>query len=912
MYIHGSFISQRGDTVTVHIVTRNDRADEVEVGAEGSGVFFTDDPAEISSEVNDTFDHLLRQSATIRLLCAEYMADFFCPSCRDAVVNIYKNDRCVFAGFIEPQTYSQPYNEVYDEVELNCVDALSALQYSKYRNVGSLGVLYSTVKNEATQRTFKDIMTEIMDGVTEGIDIVGGRVVRYLYDGSRAVSENAEGDIFAGLAISELLFLGDEEDDVWRQDEVLEEIMRYLNLHIAQDGLTFYVFAWESVRGRGPITWRGIADGGESVMQRGTVDITTGITVDCDTQISIGEVYNQLLLTCDIESVENVVESPLDEDLLSSPYSGKQKYCTEYSADGEGETAYKAFYAMTHGQTTTYGGGSITDWYLQVMRNSQWRFPMRGSIDTDLIEYFCKDGTNQQALPNWLALSPSAAILSLGSVKTNTSNNDNSPVSKVQMGNYLVVSVNGNKEDSEDRAYPSEEDIKKGIPCAIYEGNAAGGSFSPSDEETTNYIVVSGKVVLNPVMDMTDNYKILHDTPTWVQLPPGLVKPTEEKNSWWHKTVPSRNNGDGRYYTRQYWKVEKPKDDATWDEGTANGFVPFTGEGPEQYKFKYSYVGDGTDKVSKVAVLACMLVIGDKCVAEKTPDDDKGTGVPYTDDPELAYTNFVWKPYKTLEQCKDEDEYYQQSFTIGFDPKIGDKLIGVEYDMQNTFSYKLGIDAEGIAIPIRKGDKVNGKVKFMILGPVNTKWNDITRRHPTFFRHTKWYSNDVPLLAHVSSIMVKQFEVKVYSDSGMFDNGDTDNDVVYMSDTKETFTNRKDDLEFKISSALTSAECQKLGVKNTVKLSTPIVTATGEGARDIYDNIRGQQAKPEQFYVDSYYDEYHAPRVIMEQNLADIDGMISLFNHYRHPAINKTFYVQGIGRNLIEGSAHMTIKEIWQ
>ena len=41
-------------------------------------------------------------------------------------------------------------------------------------------------------------------------------------------------------------------------------------------------------------------------------------------------------------------------------------------------------------------------------------------------------------------------------------------------------------------------------------------------------------------------------------------------------------------------------------------------------------------------------------------------------------------------------------------------------------------------LSLKKGDRVSGQVKFMILGPVNTVWDEITRRHPTFFRHTRW------------------------------------------------------------------------------------------------------------------------------------------------------------------------------
>ena len=897
MYIHGSFLSQQSDTITVHIVTGNDRAQTIEIGTEKADVYFSDDPAEIENEVNDTFEVLLRNSAKIRLLCGNLITNLFSTSCRDAVVNIYKNDTCIFAGFIEPQTLSQPYNDRWDELELNCIDALSALQYSKYKNVGALGVIYAFVKAEAAQRSFYDIATEILKGVTEGLDILGNQNIKFWYDGSKAVGGRTANryQVFSQLSISDLLFLGDDESDVWQQDEVLEELLKYLNLHIVQDGFNFYIFSWESVKAApDKIIWHDIVANSTKTTAQQAVTIALANVADCDTTISIGDVYNQLLLTAKVEDIESVIESPLDDDLLVSPYINKQKYLTEYSSDGEGKTAYNAFYAMSHNQKTTYGAGAITDWYVQVMRNKQWTFPMKGNTDIDIVDYFGSEGTNQHALPDWLGQAPGAAIVALGSVKMNTANDDNSPTSKVNMTNYLAVSVNGNGIDNdENKTYPSVADIQKNIPYAVYTGNKAGGVFSPSDDKTTNYIVLSGKVILNPIMRQTNTYTKLHNKEWHGGLPIGLK---ENEIYVWHQTVPSRNNGDGRYYTRQYWQAETPDKEVSWHEGADSGFYPYTGEGPEEYEFKYSAVGDRTDTISKVAVLACMLVIGDKCVVE--------TGT------EGQTTDFVWQKYKERSECQSDDEYYQQCFTIGFDPKMGDKLVGTEFNIQNNIDYKMGIDAEGIAIPITKGDKISGQVRFMILGPVNATWDVITRRHPTFFRHTKWSSSSVPLLAHVSSILIKSFEVKVYSDNGLISNGNDDNDIIYMSDTKETFVNKKDDLEFKINSALTATECAQLGVSNTVKLSTPLNISTGDGVLEVYDRNGNVKAKPEQIYVDSYYTEYHKPRIVMEQKLRDIDNVVSLFNHYRHEALGKEFFVQGIGRNLIEGRADLTLKEI--
>lgn len=289
----------------------------------------------------------------------------------------------------------------------------------------------------------------------------------------------------------------------------MEEILKYLNLHIVQDGFTFYLFSWESVKGDERIYWRDLLTGASVTTARQTTDIVTGLVTDTDTTISVGEVYNKIMLTAKVESMESVIESPLDNDLLKSPYSNKQKYMTEYSSDGEGSRALNAFDAMTHGQETSYSGGCVTDWYVQMMNNSQWLFPKSGGAN--LMEEYCSEGRNQHILPNWLAKNQGAAIIALGKVEKKTDGKDNSPTSKVEMTNYLVVSVNGNCDDKEATTYPNTNSLKAGIPRAVYNGSMTGGVFSPTDEGTTNYIVLSGKLVLNPVMALTDTYKAIYN-----------------------------------------------------------------------------------------------------------------------------------------------------------------------------------------------------------------------------------------------------------------------------------------------------------------------------------------------------------------------------------------------------------------
>ena len=898
MLFDGNFYNNRGDEIKVVICTKGDNAKRVEIGNEKDGIFFTDDPVEITSQANDTFDHLLCYQASVRLLCRNFVPEFFCSSCRDAVVNILRNGECIFVGYVEPQAFSQGYNEDYDEVELICIDCLSALSYSNYRNVGAAGVLYDALKGKATQRTFYDIIAEILNDVGEAANYMGGGTFKIMYDGSKALS-NGTGDeiynIFQNISINELLFFGDEEDDMWTQEDVLNEILKYLNLHIVQEGTTFYIFSWESIRKNSYLNLYRIDKGFEKRIEIPTYRVGKDIEVaDCDTKISIGETYNELLLTDNVTEVNDVIESPLDDDSLIAA-GNFQKYMTEYIAEGEGETAYNSMYAMTTGRKTTdWQDASQVDWFCWPKAVTNWKFyGIENGSRIDMYEKYPADGTKQQDILNkGLTAGIGACVCAFGKIERKNGGNTSSLVTSVSMDNYLIISTMGRS------GYPSEKDILASCPVAEYTGNKSGGTFSPVDSDTINYIVISGKMVLNPVMNVTDIYDNMRIF-----------------GSWWnsYKTVPSRNNKDGRYYTRKYWDSEQWNQEPGYSEAnkieSSHSFYPYTGTGPQEHEYAYSAVGVATDTIKRVGLISCMLIIGDKCVVECNKGDKNAVGG--TSRGEGDTDDFVWKKYKERSECASDDEYYAQSFTIGIDPELRDKIIGTEFEIRKNAPYTKGITAEGTAIPIRMSDHVSGSVQFKILGPVNAEWNEVTRRHPSFWRHTKWYQDSHLLLQEINSIMLKEFKIEVVSDNGKIGAVSDEKDIVYKSDTGESFVNRKDDLEFRFTTALTSKECKELGVNNAVKLSSPQNEATKNALADIYDRNQNLTDKPEKLYVDAYWQEWHEPRVVMTQNVIEPKKGLSFASIFSVPVIGKRFYVQGIDRNLAEGTAVVTMRELF-
>lgn len=874
MYIHGDFRDVNNVLYSVHILSDNDKTKELTIGEKG--LFFSGSPISIETDIDDTFQTIIRRSATINLVTSDYIGDkLFANNSRNIKVNIYKEDLCIYAGFVEPNTFSQPFANGLEEFTINTTDALTTLQYYNYGDVTLK--TYLKAKKDAKVKTFKDMLYQMLGDILD-IDIVNGTGGVIYYDLSKGITKGKESTIFNDCSMSELYLLGDEADDVWTNEDVLEQMLQYLNLHIIQDGLDYYIFDWNSIKNR-RTNWQNMTLRAVTLQNPSVIEMTSEMHSSNDTNLSVADVYNQVSVKCKLEDQEDVIKSPMDSDSLSSLYNGKQKYMTEYISEGEGVRANNAFFDMIHDRATTYDGCRTVDWYLQAMYNRNWNFITPNGDITDLCEFGNNMYINQWKLPKYLKdnqLVPS--LFRMGSVEKKPNTTDNSPTSKIDMSSYLFISINGNGDDTETNHSPSDQTLQNRSGMIEYIGNSSGGVFSPTDDVTTNYLVFSGKLCLMPIQKETDKFSTLLNY---------------DKGSYWHKTVPSDNNGDGRYYTRKWYNQTSPSDEATSYIKGALSLHPWTKDkANHELQYNYTSKGDSTDKFSKLPVLECELIIGNKRLIETNID---------------IYGNSTFKWVEIgKEPIIDGDKI--TTFSLGINPKIGDKIIGDEFSIQNNISYTMNLETEGTAIPITKDDALSGAVVFRILGPINLTWNDITRRHKTWFRHTKWYNNTKFVLSHLENIIIKDFECKVYSDQAGNDS-DEDNDLIYMSNETDKFVNKKDDTEFKFITQLSSAECIQKGIKNSINLNAVINTNTRTPLESIYNATTNETAKPEEHYINQYYLAYSKPKLIMETDLHDTDD-ISIQNIFHSKVLKRNFFVQSINRDLKEASVHIKLKEV--
>nr|DAN31773.1 MAG TPA: hypothetical protein [Caudoviricetes sp.] len=913
MILRGEFRDLSDELLTV-LIKSGGSGEVKEIGKDG--LYFATDPIQIEESIEDITEHVIRKSATINLVVSDYLGDLlFTGAARDIVVNIWKGSECVFAGYVEPATFSQPFNSNVDEFTLNCTDFLSTLQYTSYKNIVPLS--YRQAVQEAGSTSFKQVIDGMFD--TRGLNLNNNQKPRLLYDQSKGTAKGKEGTVFDELCVSELFIIGKDEDSTWKNSDLLKEVMQYLNLHIRQEGLDFYIYDWDTLVQGNPISWLDIQTGEVVSKQPQSITITPSHYAGSDTSLSTSEVVNQFQLSCSLEGQDTIIESPLAEDSLKSHYKGQQLILTEISSLGSGKSANEAFNAAVKGQPTTYDALTETDWYMRSMYNPTWK--LRKSEDMLEVD---ENGTgiNQHKVALYLREHPlTPALLRLGSVERKAKATDNSPTSKIDTDNYLVISVGGNENDTAEGHKPSDNDLRDCSPLIEYVGNKSGGVFSPPDSDTTNYLVFSGSLLMQPILYESSVGRASRVSSYDLILKHGARKtqgkeykavvpfydPPKRDNvldlrNLDSNLVKSDGNEEGRYYTRKHYSARLNTDKPLYNS-TGSYFQPWTKDkSAHGLKFEYSSVGDSTDKFSKLPILECELKIGSKYCVETVLDVYGDSRFEW-----LTLDEIKARPDLTYKDV-DGTTKYKTTMSLGINPKIGDFIIGQEHSLQNTIDYTMNLDGkEGTAIPIKQSDRLSGKVSFKILAPIQLVWDKIVRRHPTFFRSTKWTSNSRYILAHTENIIIKNFACNIVSDNGKQEST-SDNDLIYSSAAQTKYINKHDGTEFKFITQLSSSEAVEKGIKNEVYLNSVFNTSTSLPVRTIYNKVLDETGKAEEHYVSQYYSFMSRPRLKVEVTMNDTG--IDFTNTYQSKTLGKKFLVQSVSRDIRNKTARITLLEI--
>lgn len=128
MKITGTFKTEKEHTIRVTFYNKRSTLPSININT-SDDIFFGDEPVIITNEADDTFAHILRTQAKVTLVARSWLGDYlFADNAKSIVVNIWKDDVCIFAGYCSPNSFNQNYSHELEPIEINCVDTLTTLQ----------------------------------------------------------------------------------------------------------------------------------------------------------------------------------------------------------------------------------------------------------------------------------------------------------------------------------------------------------------------------------------------------------------------------------------------------------------------------------------------------------------------------------------------------------------------------------------------------------------------------------------------------------------------------------------------------------------------------------------------------------------------------------------------------------------
>ena len=202
------FTNVDGEALTVQIL---------EDGGTGSPVELTGGTPPFIVDVNDE-DFLYTPTrfsgATLKLVGSDYLQKLFSTQYQKFKVNLVKAGSVIWTGFITPELYSQDYDNSLFELEIECISALSTLEYIDFKQEGATVSLLGIIKKCITESKVDFRAVYIPNVYTSSLD---------------------------GITVSTANFI-DEDGKAMTLKECLEEVCKFLNWTVTEyDGCIYFI-----------------------------------------------------------------------------------------------------------------------------------------------------------------------------------------------------------------------------------------------------------------------------------------------------------------------------------------------------------------------------------------------------------------------------------------------------------------------------------------------------------------------------------------------------------------------------------------------------------------------------------------------------------------------------------------------
>lgn len=854
--------------------------DDMITGADKQILFSGDDPVVITSDLSDTFEHVYIRNATIKLISNFDLRDYVvAANFNDIPVKITRDNDVIFTGYVVPLQYNQDYAQEWNEFEIECVDKLGILEYIDFPPLLEGNYAYATPRS----------LINIILNECEFTNII------YNTD---------EYDHTTDTLINPILFIGTEvtnQDDWMKCDEVLNEIGKIYGCYYWQDGDTCKV---------------------ENIL-RYDLNNARMITQDDyksdDTNISVQEAYGKIKFEVDLSNIDEEFLDPFDDEFLEPVGDKPQRVITEliYKNKDEEMNNLALFREMCNmardGQINwnlprpwNDENVEVYDNYARILKNDRFDF---GEV-TYLNDIVGDEENYPKNVLEWLYRHPGkGAFIEFGKTKNLWDPKDHQNViQQKDMKSMLLIQVNGDRSDWDNTDWglikaKMQDQIENNTPiCSFTMPNAV--NLIPNDRSTTNFLVIDGKITLNPIVPKTgplpgldddywepewDDSDFMKAKYFWQRGANTISLATQVWDFAWNRPwiyvgkdsimkdfcVKKDEDDEGLYFQTEAWDYYDGSTNR-WpynQRGDITHRIAMPQLSPKYEFFKYeasSYDKHGdavaVDTIDKISILACRLRIGDKYLVE---DLDNMDYINWQD-----RSSFSWLTEDELPTKEIEGHIVKQDwFTLSINPAIGDALLGKEYAILDTVDITMNIDANGTAIPIPYDAGLSGDVEFEILGPYNNYWAVNGPVHLPWIYYSIYgistISYRLPILAYVENIQITDLTMKLYSDNAGKNKGKNDKDLVYYSFDPFTKYTDEEEISCSICSSLTTEEANDMEIDYSINNSSILYRNEQTGQMEPWTGFTydGENIKLEELRIIEQYNIWKRPRKIIETTI---------------------------------------------
>ena len=844
-----------------------------------------EDPVILKQNSDSLFDVIKTQSATIKIVTADYLYNLY-NSGYNVSVTISRASTStptsyttIFYGYVTPNIYSQTY-EYVDEIEVECISDVAMLKYRDYTTISNSSKLIYSMFDIVKKCLNNTRYTEFQFNSP------------FLYGFSRdAVGQSAlvSNTIMDEIYLDEVNFFDDNEEQTpWKCYEVLEEIMRIMNLSLVENDGKVYLINYQSGLTGSSNTREWTIYRMSGTRSSGTSTNTNYEVIDedsyfsSDNNVSLDETYRKIKVKVNTYPYEEVFNEILDPDnwTLHTLYgtdgsliaNNKDMPLLTWTFDNS--TYNHAFYLYFESSyMTTYlysvSGTNLSpitghehEWLPVLIDTDNLQNDDRYKVGTALMK-IAKYSTEKYNVVSKLEWKPQ--IIFYTGVNnfnirdyTSSSNNRNNSDLMSDVSTYMEKNVSNTSIYATQYYLPPH-------PLLLLQ------SSSVLNISTDSYLVISGKLMVNDLE--------------------------------WENSVKDEWSGSGNFSNPIVYTLK----DQVQDFGAAGSIIGFP--------LLRIQIRIGNPSRPQDHYILCRQVQGR---SERQPDGRTRT---YTE------VTYQWKTYTELSNISGRNPYEAYvDIPVGAD-KWGFYRF---YDITNTCDWRLGIeDGNGFALPLPEDKHFTGNIMIYVVGPTQNLYSryvsDI-RSLPTTLRtytikknpdniwtNSGWstsasqvtvsYEGTLPpcIIAQDLKFEIKEVIYHNYSDTLLkkADNKKTDHE--YENIINQSSVVDIDDIECKINTQDMS-KCRSFSsmlykYNNEYQYIATMTMDGGINYRIQEDNI-----------VQNYIDHYQTPKTIFDCDLKSTT--YNPFYSFNSSVCNNPLMLSSQEKNLKMGNSKLHLVEI--